>query len=105
MTWTRFKMHFRRYYPRGTKYKYVLSDQQFEDLVKKNGLDYAMVRDNAYYEIQFDSIEEQKQMLIDCCDDIIQNTRFYLDNLDKIPEFKVNYRQVFPETIPKPKSL
>lgn len=91
-------MMLRRYYKKGVKYKYTISDSYLEKLIVDRGIDEATRIDNASYDIILDSGEE-KVWFDDCCNRIMQNPRFYLDNLDKLATFKVNYTKMFPEKI------
>lgn len=88
-------MKLRRYYPRGSKQKYVISDAQFDDVVERCGPKVALERDNASFEIIPDDIDEAYELFNDCCNRVIENPKFYLENLDKIPTFKIRYRDLY----------
>jgi len=88
-------MMYRRYYPKGSKPRYVLSDEQFEKLVQVHGFELALEKDTACVEVITESSEEAIQLMNEGCDRIINNTRWYLDNLDKIPTFKMRYTDFY----------
>jgi len=89
-------MKYRRYYQKGNKYKFVLNDEQFQELVSAVGFEKALEKDNASIELIPETKEEAKQMFNKSCDNVLKNIRFYLDNLDKIPTFHVNIQEIFP---------
>ena len=90
-------MKIRRYYKKGIKYKYTIGDKYLSELIDKYGEEKAARIDNARYEILLESTKEEKSWLDDCCSRILQNTRWYLDNLDKIPTFSVKWKGLFPK--------
>jgi hypothetical protein len=92
-------MKVRRYYRKGVEYKYTWSDEYFERMLSEKGEKEAFRIDNASYEIILESEEEEREWFFDCLQDVLGNTRWYLDNLDRIPTFKVNIKRIFPEMI------
>ena len=94
-------MILRRYYRRGQKYDYTISDEYLEEL--KNNVDYPEERimkiDNASYDIVLQTPEEEYEWFMDSCNRVLANTRWYLDNVDKVATFRVNYSRIFPEKI------
>lgn len=88
-------MKFRRYYLKGVSYDRVMSEEQFNEIVRNEGIDVAMMQDNAHYDIKFDSDEEMIDYYNDSCLRLINNMRWYLDNLDKVPTFEVEKRKVY----------
>jgi len=95
-------MKIRRYYKRGQKYPYTISETFLKELTDTKGSERADYIDNASYEIILENIEEEKDWFNDCCIRIINNPRYYLDNLDKLPTFRVAYSRIFDE---KPKDI
>lgn len=87
-------MQYRRYYPKGSKHNYVISNEQYADMIKKHGEDYAMSHDNASFEIFPETDEEAKELYFQSCQRVIDNPSFYLENLDKIPTFRVRLRKM-----------
>tara|TARA_Y100000310_G_C20694785_1_gene824824 strand:- start:3433 stop:3717 length:285 start_codon:yes stop_codon:yes gene_type:complete len=94
-------MRLRRYYKKGVKYKYTISEKYLSYLIERYGDEKAARIDNASFEIILESIEEEKAWLEDCCARIIANTRWYLDNLDKLPTFTIHKKALFPKKIKK----
>lgn len=90
-------MNYRRYYPRGSKKAYVLSDEQFDKMVKDLGFEAAVEKDNAQIELVPESVDEALTFFHESCENVIRNTRFYLENLDKIPTFKLRYTDLYME--------
>jgi len=84
-----------RYYPKGSKHKFVLSEEQFDEMVKTMGLEEAMERDNACIRLIPETDEEALRMFNESCERVIANPRFYLDNLDIIPTFSMRYRILY----------
>jgi len=89
-------MMIRRYYKKGVKYPYTICEDYLSTLVTERGSSEANRLDNASYEIVLTSLEEQKDWFFDCLQRVISNPRYYLDNLDKIPTFKVRIKEIFP---------
>jgi len=89
-------MRIRRYYRRGEAYKYTISDVYYDKLIKKYGIDKASMIDNASYDIILDNDEEEKNWFFDCLSRVQSNTRWYLDNLDYLPTFKISIKKIFP---------
>lgn len=98
-------MKIRRYYPRGSKHKYVISDEQFDMMIEKHGAMKALAIDNAQFEIIPDNANEAFEMFNDCCDRVVKDTSFYMENLDKIPTFKIKYTDIYEKIGQKTKSL
>jgi len=80
-------MIIRRYYPQGFKGK-TYSDEYIEEL-KAKGVAVDFV-DTAKTEIIM-TRKEQEIMYKQSCDMIMSNTRFVLDNLEFLYEYKVNW--------------
>ena len=87
-------MKIRRYYRRGQKYDYYIRDEYYEVLIKKYGVEKAEIIDNAELDIVLEP-EEQKSWFDDCCNRILENPRFYLDNVEKLATFRVQKRNVY----------
>ena len=101
-------MNYRRYYPKGSKKFYVLSDEQFNKMVDDLGFEHAIERDNACIELIPETKEEMLNLFFSSCEKVIANTRWYLDNLDKVPTFTIKYGEFYEyleKNSPKPKSL
>jgi hypothetical protein len=101
-------MMYRRYYPRGSKPKFVLSDEQFEKLVQVFGFESALEKDSASIDLIPETKEEAIQLMNEGCERVLTNTRWYLDNLDKVPTFKLKYMDFYEfisKKHPKPKSI
>ena len=79
-------MIIRRYYPKGFKGK-TYSDEYIE-VLRKKGVAVDLI-DTARTEVIFNK-KEQKEMFNKCCEMVHSNTRWVLDNLDNLVEFKVN---------------
>lgn len=102
-------MKIRRYYPRGFRGK-TYSDAYIEELVAR-GVDPTFI-DTARVELLL-SREEQEVFYKRCVSQILYNTRWVLDNLERLVEFKVNwenYKRKTPQkntqkTTKKPKTL
>lgn len=83
-------MYIRRYYPQGNKYEKTYTDEYFQEMIVKYGIERAINLDNAEYEFVFESTKERKDFLNSSYDKVIQDTNFYLDNLESIPTFSVH---------------
>ncbi len=94
-------MHIRRYYKKGRDYNYTINEKFLQEMKDKMGEERANHIDNASYEIILDTVEEEKQWFNDCCLRVIENPRYYLDNLDSLPTFKVAFSRVFDDEKPK----
>lgn len=81
-------MKFRRYYLKGVKYERTLSPEYFDELVSLYGVEYAIEQDTAEYELFFEDREEYDDYLQDSYLKVMNNIRWYLDNLDKVPVFE-----------------
>ena len=81
-----FKMYIRRFYRKGIELPHTFSDLYFEHLVQEKGLDEALWIDNAQYELVFQDRKERNEYFFNSCQRVINNPRYYLDNLDNIPE-------------------
>jgi hypothetical protein len=90
-------MRIRRYYKKGCKYKYTISDEYLNVIALEKGLDQAGKIDNANYELILDNDEEMRDWFFDCLNRVIENPRFYLDNLDYLPTFRVRIQEIFPK--------
>jgi len=89
-------MMIRRYYRKGVKYNYTICNDYLQKLIGERGQDEASRLDNASYEIILQSKEEQLDWFNDCLRRVIKNPRYYLDNLENIPTFKVRIKEIFP---------
>lgn len=87
-------MKLRRYYRRGIKYPYTVSKAYLNKISEEKGALEAHRIDNAEYEIVL-SEGEQKSWFFDCLRRVMSNPRFYLDNLEFLSEFRVNYSVVY----------
>ena len=94
-------MIIRRYYPRGFKGK-TYSDAYIEELFSK-GVDVDLV-DTAKIEIVL-NYYEQVDSWQRCLDMVLSNTRWVLDNLEGLPEFKVGWQHYSRGKRRKPKVL
>lgn len=88
-------MKFRRYYLKGASYDRVMSEEQFQALISSHGLEYAMEEDTAHYDIKFDSDEEMIEYFNESCLRVMNDTKWYLNNLDKVPTFDIRNSKVF----------
>ena len=95
-------MRLRRYYKKGLKYRYTISEDYLKKLQEKKGKEEANRIDNASYEIILDTKEEQRKWFFECLYRVRCNPRYYLDNLDSLYEFKVRIKDIFDK---KTKSL
>ena len=93
-------MKIRRYYKKGQKFKYTISDEYYEQLVKERGITEANRIDNASKEIILESIEEEHSWFQDCLHRVYNNPRWYLDNLDYLPTFSVDSEVLHSKTKP-----
>ena len=84
---------------KGVEYKYTWSDEYFQRMIREKGEKEALRIDNANYEIILESDEEERSWFFDSCNRVLENTRWYLDNLDRIPTFRVNIKKLFPKII------
>lgn len=91
-------MKYRRYYSRGSNHKYVNSEEQFEKMVGVYGFEAAVELDNANIEIVPETNEEHIKLFNDSCERVMNNTRFYLDNLDKVATFVINIKKIHPKS-------
>lgn len=102
------KMNYRRYYPKGSKRKYVLNDEQFDELVKLHGFETAVDMDNACIDLVPENDEEALALFNNSCRRVLDNTKFYLEHLDKIPTFSFKYSILYEKMDKdslKPKTL
>jgi len=90
-------MYLRRYYKKGMKYKYTVTEAYLFELIDTLGESEASKIDNASYEIILESPEEEKAWFFECLERVRRSTRWYLENLDAIPTFKVNMSKIFPK--------
>jgi len=87
-------MRLRRYYKKGMKYPYTISEEYLAKLINTKGLEQANKIDNASYELILESDEEQVSWFTDCLIRVIKDPRYYLDNLNNLYEFKVKKRVI-----------
>ena len=90
-------MFIRRFYKAGTKYKRTYTNEYIQNLIEQVGEEEALKIDNATYALVLETKEEEKSWFFDCCSRVLRNTRWYLDNLDDIPTFRVHIKDIFPE--------
>ena len=83
-------MKLRRYYRKGTKYPYYITDKKIEELRRTYTEEELDALDNAEYDMIL-SPSEQESWYIDCIIRILANPRKYLDELDLVPSFRVNW--------------
>jgi len=88
-------MRIERFYRKGLKYPYTVSEKYYKQL-QKEGREYI---DNALQGIVLESDEEEREWFFDCCQRVINNPRFYLDNLDRLCTFRVGIKKIFPDKI------
>lgn len=98
-------MKIRRYYKKGIKYKYTISDEFYQKLILEKGQEVADKIDNADKEIVLQSPEEEISWFNDCCNRVRARPRWYLDNLDWLPTFTVNITDIFPHKISEKENL
>ena len=84
-------MEMRRYYKKGIKYPYYVTETKINELRDK-GFDeeYIDNYDTAEQEIVL-NVNEQATWYTDCLIRVLANPSIYLDNLDMLAEFKVNW--------------
>ena len=68
-------------------------------MIEEKGEEVAIRMDNASYDIVLESDEEERSWFFDSCNRVLNDTRWYLDNIDKIPTFRINYSKIFPRII------
>jgi len=90
-------MYIRRFYRKGIELPHTFSDKYFEQMVEDYGLNKALAIDNAQYEIIFESRKERNDYFWQSAQRVIDNPRYYLDNLDNIPE--IGNGRVYSEDI------
>lgn len=103
-------MKIRRYYNKNVKYerKYYPKIHDMEEFSKRISSERlvseedVMLFDNAEHTIELESEEEEATWFFDCLDRVYRDPRWYLDNLDKLPTFKVRIEKIFPEPIKGP---
>lgn len=93
-------MYLRRFYRRGLKHKRTYTDEYIQELIERLGEEETLNIDNAEYAIVLETPEEEKSWFFDCCQRVISNPRWYLNNLDKLQVFSVHIKHIFPEMIP-----
>lgn len=93
-------MRIRRYYKRGTSYPYTYSEEYLAKVVEEKGEIEAARLDNASYEIILETIEEEENWFNECLARVYENPRWYLDNIDFLPTFKV-HAEVRNKDLPK----
>jgi hypothetical protein len=104
-------MKVRRYYDVRKKYvrfwfPEVNDIDDFLRVMKEAGYDNeaALQIDNAEYEYLL-SDDEQESWFFDCLQRVHDNPGFYLDNLDHLPVFRVNIKNIFPAPVSGPGRL
>lgn len=101
-------MKIRRYYEAGGVYAgikrvYYPEINDFSEYLKvmmNNGYteEEAITMDTAQWEFLL-SEEEQATAFFDCLQRVQENPRYYLDNLDNLPVFRVDITKIFPHPI------
>jgi len=94
-------MKLRRYYKKGLAYPYTIGEKYYEKLVFEKGRVEADRIDNASYELLLQTPEEENNWFFDCLTRVLNDPRWYLDNLDSLSTFKVKIKNIFPKTTPK----
>ena len=92
-------MYLRRFYRAGTKYGRTYTDEYIEKLISQVGDEEAKRIDNATYSLVLETKEEEKSWFFDCCQRVIENPRWYLDNLEYLSVFTVHIKDIFPEKV------
>ncbi len=90
-------MFIKRFYKAGMKYKRTYTDEYIQKLIEQVGEEEALRIDNATYALVLETKEEEKSWFFDGCNRVLRNTRWYLDNLDDLPTFRVHIKEIFPE--------
>ena len=90
-------MILRRYYPKGFKGKTYT--EEYLKRLQDWGVNTDII-DNARFEMLLDA-SEQKAMYDQCVSMVLNNTRWVLDNLDKLTEFKVSWETYWRPKKPK----
>lgn len=93
-------MMLRRYYPKG--HKGPTYSDEYLIYLESQGVNVAAI-DNAQFEVILTK-KEQRIWYDECIYKILHNTREVLDNLEHMPEFKVNW-QFYGKNRKKPKPL
>jgi hypothetical protein len=52
--------------------------------------------------IVLDSRKEQEEWFVACCDRVLNDTRWVLDNLEKLPEFQVDWENYHKDGYVRP---
>ena len=94
-------MILRRYYPKGYKGR-TYSDEYLQKL-RERGVDTSLV-DTAKVELIL-TRKEQEEMFRRACRMVLERTRWVLDNLNYLLEFKVNWENYHQNQLKKPKNI
>lgn len=82
---------------KGGNYPYTINDEYLKKLVFDKGEVEAGRIDNASYELILQNEEEEKSWFFDCLQRVIDNPRWYLDNLQYLSTFRVHITKIFPK--------
>jgi hypothetical protein len=80
-------MHLRRYYKKGHKYKYMITDDELYEIKRLKGQVEADNIDNAHYDLILDNEEEMRDWLKQSCNKILKDPLYYFHNLEKLTTF------------------
>lgn len=89
------RMRVRRYYKKGVSYPYTVSEEYLVELVELKGEEEAARIDNASYELILDTEEEELSWFYECCARVYANPRWYLDNIEFLPTFRVKKGNIY----------
>ena len=84
-----------RFYRKGSKPKYTVSEEYLKTLKSQN----REFIDNASVAIVLDTDEEEKIWFNECLNRVYNNPGYYLRNLDSLMTFRVNIKKIFPDKI------
>ena len=90
-------MYIRRYYPRGVELTKTFTDDYFNSLVIKYGIEKALLYDNASYEIIFETDEERDEYVTKSYERVYANPRWYIENIENIPT--IGSKKVYDKNI------
>ena len=79
-----------RFYKRGHKYRYTMSDKYYRELEGKRSREEMYFVDNAHYNFKITDIEEQQSFFVDCLNRIREEPRYYIENINKLCKIKLN---------------
>lgn len=95
-------MNVRRYYDRRKKYDRVILPEvndvtQYLAIMESKGYEKeaALAIDNAEYEVLL-TLDEEDTWMEDCLNRVIENPRWYLDNLEHLTTFRVHKLHLYP---------